>query len=83
MTGLFIGGLIIVSVTLTPAGRLEVVKREPSNSMYPTYPPHPVPDKVWLEIYEAQDGRIKLVERVEGVHTPETLQPETIVFPSR
>lgn len=44
--------------------KIEVVFREPSNSMYACNPPRPVPDKVWKEIYSVEDGVITKTQTI-------------------
>lgn len=69
----------IESVTLTEDGRLEVVERASSGVMYLTDPPRPAPDRVWKEVYAAdQVGRIFLLETINGVVTPAV--PERVEF---
>ena len=69
-----------VSVALID-GELHVVWRERSHAEYPVVPPRPVPDRVWKEIYVAEDGEIVLARTIEGVHTPASENTERIEFP--
>ena len=62
------------------SNKIEVVFREPSNSMYACIPPRPVPDKVWKEIYSVEDGVITKVQTIEGTHTPANYANEQISF---
>lgn len=71
----------IVSFQLTEEGKIEVIKRVRSNSMYACNPPKPVPDRVWKEIYSAQDGVIKLEKKIEGTHNPSHVIRESLTFP--
>lgn len=59
---------------------IEVVFRDPSNSMYACNPPRPVPDKVWKEIYRVEDGVINKVQTIRGTHTPANYVNEDISF---
>jgi hypothetical protein len=70
---------IVVSATVN-GNRVEIVRRVPSNSTMTCNPPRRVPDKVWKEIYEIEDGC--LVQRLseQGTHTPEHTVPETITW---
>lgn len=70
----------IVSVNLED-GKMVVVRRYPSNSMFACDPPRPVPDQIVKEIYAAQeDGTIALEETMEGKHTPAYNVNEAIEF---
>jgi hypothetical protein len=69
----------IISATLVD-GRLEIVKRYPSNEMYACNPPQPVPDRIEKEIYSAVDGQIVLAETIPGTHIPGYSVPETFEF---
>jgi hypothetical protein len=61
--------------------RIEVTKRERSNSMYACNPPMPVPDKVWKEVYRVSfDGRIFLSETIKGKHIPTSTISEHFEF---
>ena len=55
---------------LKESNKIEVVFREPSNTMYTCNPPRPAPDKVWKEIYSVEDGVITKIHTIEGRHTP-------------
>lgn len=70
----------IVSVNLTDAGEIEVIKKYPSNTMYACNPPGPAPDRVVKETYIACDGKIILGETKEGKHTPAHTVNEQIEF---
>jgi len=62
-------------------GKLIIVRRYPSSSMFACDPPRPVPDQVVKEIYAAQeDGTIALEETIEGTHTPGRNVPDIIEF---
>jgi len=65
------------------ANRIEVVLRRRSNSMYGYYPPRPVPDNVCKEIYGVVNGRIKLINTVDGEHRPGHYVEESILFPKQ
>jgi hypothetical protein len=59
--------------------RIEVTKRERSNSIYCSG--NPVPDKVWKEVYRVSfDGRIFLSETIQGKHIPSTINDEHFEF---
>lgn len=70
----------IDSVTQTADGKLEVVKRYPSNSMFACNPPRPVPPTITKEVYAAVNGRIELVDTIQGKVTPSYVTPETVSF---
>jgi len=59
---------------------IEVVKKVASNQIYPTNPPRPKPDYVWKEIYKVVDGKIKMVEKIDGKHEPANFVSERIIF---
>ena len=69
----------VVSVELVGEA-LEVVWREPSHRTYPVMPPRPVPDRVWKEIYVAENGVVVLGATIEGRHIPAHSEPERIEF---
>jgi hypothetical protein len=68
----------IVKAQIGPDGQLEVVRQYPSNMAYGNG--LPFPDKVVKEIYGVVDGRIALINTVEGKHIPPQLMPERIEF---
>ncbi len=70
----------IESFNLTDESTFEVVYRQPSNMVYPTNPPQSAPDKVWKEVYGVVDGKITLLETIQGQHTPASVVEETITF---
>ena len=69
----------IVSVSVTET-RVEIVKRQISNATYAVYPPRPVPDFVWKEIYEIVNGTLVRQPDVAGTHAPAQLVPESILW---
>ena len=69
-----------VSVELVD-GELHVVWRQRSHAEYPVYPPRPVPDRVWKEIYVCGHDEIVLAETIQGTHTPAYEEPERLGFP--
>jgi hypothetical protein len=70
----------IVSVELID-GKLEVVKRFPSNLAYASNPLRLVPDQVVKEVYESVEGEIKLTRSIAGQVNPQKIIPESIEFP--
>jgi len=70
----------VISVHLV-GGKLEVIRRYHSNSMFACNPPRPTPDQIIKEIYAArEDGQIVLEETVEGKHIPAHNVAERIEF---
>ena len=69
-----------VSVELV-GGELHVVWRQRSHAEYPVYPPRPVPDRVWKDIYVCGHDEIVLAETIQGTHTPAYEEPERLGFP--
>ena len=59
---------------------IEVVFRDPSGVVLPCNPPKPAPDRVWRETYGVVDGRLAIVKREEGTHTPGHYVDERISF---
>jgi hypothetical protein len=59
---------------------IEVTFRTPSHGIYVSIPGGPVPDKVWKEIYGIKDGKIALLEIVEGIHIPLRIVDEKFSF---
>jgi hypothetical protein len=59
---------------------VEISYREPSNSQFQTWPPQPVPDKIWKEIYRVVDGKIKLAKTINGRHTPSCTVNESFSY---
>lgn len=57
---------------------IEVIFRESSASRYASG--QPIPDKVRKEIYGVVDGKIKLVDKVQGKHIPGYFTDEKIIF---
>lgn len=68
----------VVSATCRPDGTLEIVRQKPSNIAYGNG--RRAPDTVWKEIYGAQDGKIVLINKISGRHTPAAWVPESITF---
>lgn len=68
----------IVSVKLTDAGELEVVRQYPSNISYGNG--QRAPDRVVKEIFKAVDGKIAFSASVLGKHTPAYMVAEQIEF---
>ena len=69
----------IVSVKLVD-GKMEVVKRRPSRQMLLTNPPQPAPDIIVKEIYAAVEGEVRLIDKINGKHTPGRYVQEEISF---
>lgn len=71
----------IVSVEVVD-GKLEVVRKYPSNQMLLCDPPRPASDTVVKEIYGIVDGKIEIIKEIAGSHTPaETITTnESITF---
>ncbi len=61
--------------------KVEIVYRIPSNTMYATYPPRDVPDKVFKKIYSVKSGELIFDNIIQGVHIPASQQPERFEFP--
>jgi hypothetical protein len=69
----------ITSVTLNEkTNTLEVIKRQSPDFVYGNglVPP----DAVWKEIYGVADGKITLIEKIQGKHIPAEKVPEQIIF---
>lgn len=81
----YLNGITVKSVSLVETengNQIEVIKREPSNSMYACNPPRPVPDTVWKEVYGIVDGKIQLIDTIQGKHIPAEAihKPEEFIF---
>lgn len=62
-------------------GNLEIVFRQSEPYLYAVYGQNQSPpDRVWKEIYGAKDGRVVLIETIEGKHTPARYESEKIEF---
>lgn len=70
--------IIDVSITDTT---VEVTKRKRSTSTYACFPPRPVPDIVWKEIYKVIDNKIVFIKNVKGIHRPAYTVHESFTFP--
>lgn len=70
----------IVSVDVRE-DQVSVVYREPSNVILTCNPGRPAPDHVWRETWVVIEGRLVLCERLQGTHTPASMNAETITFP--
>lgn len=70
----------IESFNFTDESTFEVVYRQPSNIVYHTNPPQSTPDRVWKEVYGVVNGKITLLETIQGEHTPSYVVDETITF---
>jgi hypothetical protein len=57
-----------------------LVYRQQAHYSYSSNMPIQVPDKVWKEIYGLKDGRMTLLEVVNGKHTPAYNIPESYEF---
>ena len=60
---MFFGEPLIISATLTPAGKIEIVYKAESRTMLACYPARPAPVKIWKEIYTVKDGKIILEKK--------------------
>jgi len=70
----------IMSVTHID-NEIHVVKRYPSNIVYPTHPPKCAPATVVKEIYVVRSGQIVLDRTIRAEVTPAYTVGERIVFP--
>ncbi len=61
-------------------GKLEIIRKVPSNMVYACYPPKPFPDKIFKDIYSVVDGKIVLSETKEGRYVPASLTHEKLIF---
>ena len=59
---------------------IEVVFRQPSNMTLTSNPSKPAPDKVWKEVYGIVDGKLKMLRKIMGTHTPQRFEPEQFKF---
>lgn len=59
---------------------IEVIFRDPSSAILLCIPPKAAPDRVWRETYGIVDGRLTIVKREEGIHTPGRYMEERISF---
>ena len=55
---------------------IEVVFRQKSNMTLTSNPSQPAPDKVWKEVYGIVDGKLKMLRKIMGTHTPQRFEPE-------
>ena len=62
------------------SNKIELVIREPSNSMLLSMPPKPAPDKIYKEIYGVENGVITKIQTIQGVHTPSYVVNDTYEF---
>lgn len=68
----------IVSVELK-SGRLEVIRRYPSNMAYCSGVA--CPDHIVKEVYGCTDGiSVELIETKEGIHVPKKVVEEQFIF---
>jgi len=79
MTFIYNNDRRIESVQLVE-GKLEVVVREPSNTVLMSNPPKLAPDKIYKEIYGVSDGKIVLEKTILGKHTPARVVEEAFIF---
>ena len=70
----------VLNINLTEDGKLEIIKRRYSDAVYASYPPSPVPDTIWKEVYGVRDSRIVLVKKVPGKHIPRRILEEEFIF---
>jgi len=59
---------------------ITVVFREHSDTMLSANPPQATPDKIWKEVYGLKDGKLALIKKLEGKHTPARVVDEKIEF---
>lgn len=78
---------VVIKTVYLKDGKLEVIKREPSNQCYAVYRTDgrstQVPDKVWKEIYGVKDGKIVLEQTIDAEVIPEKYTPEVLSFPTK
>ncbi len=61
-------------------GKIEVIKRKPSNHVWMTMPPQKKPDKIMKFIYVSSTEGIVLEKIIEGKHYPARQVEESIHF---
>ena len=69
----------IINVVVTDE-QIEVTIRVRSGSMYACYPPRPVPDTIYKDIYVVNSGKFVFDKRIEGKHVPEHIVGEQFDF---
>lgn len=62
------------------AQTITVVFRKRNNEILTVNPPRPAPDKIWKEIYGIKEGKLALLSKLEGKHTPAYSVDEKIEF---
>lgn len=59
---------------------IEVIFREPSNTISLSNPPQPALDNIWKEVYGVVNGNIELIDNISDKHIPGSYYPEKIEF---
>ncbi len=78
MDAVFITSQVVRAGLNTSTGNLEIVRRYPSNMAYGNGTP--VPDRVEKEVYGVVDGKITLIQTIQGKHEPAYRVEERITF---
>lgn len=78
MDAIFITSQVVRAGLNTDTGNLEIVRRYPSNMAYGNGTP--VPDRVEKEVYGVVDGKIALIQTVQGKHEPAYCVEEKFSF---
>lgn len=60
--------------------QIEVVRKKPHNSILAVYCPNGCPDTIWKEIYGIVEGKLVLIERINGTHIPAHFVQEQYKF---
>lgn len=60
--------------------KVEITYRQKSNEIFCSFPPQPVPDKVWKDIYIVRDNALVFDGQLKGVPIPNKVIPEEINF---
>lgn len=81
-SNLILGTRSVLSVDFDLSNSKVIITfRVPSNMIYTCNPPRPMPDAVFKEIWGWVDGKLKLIENIQGVHHPAKQIPESFEFP--
>lgn len=78
MDAIFTTSEVVRAGLNTNTGNLEIVRRYPSNMAYGNGTP--VPDRVEKEVYGVIDGKIALIQTIQGKHEPAYRVEERITF---
>lgn len=61
---------------------IQITYRQQSNIILTSNPPQIGADQIWKEVFGMKDGRMTLLETIQGQHRPQYTVEEQFIFPT-